>query len=176
MPRSIISLLILVATAASSGATQVGSWHHSSQGSGTALDKRWATAEPLPDASSQFTVNINAVINDDGLAIIDGGNTGGWAIDGKVCSDDEWRIAIDQQEFEIARTNRSTTGEATFLTFADPDAFWKAFKTGSRMAVQFTRSGKCISSDRKNASSVYMVVYSLRGSTAALKFIAGVAQ
>ncbi|MBT5218493.1 MAG: hypothetical protein HOM16_03275 [Woeseia sp.] len=104
MARSIISLLILVATAATAGTTQVGSWHHSIQGNGTAFDKRWATAEPLPDASSQFTVNMNAVINDGGLAIIDGGNTGGWAIDGKVCSDDEWRIAIDQQEFGIART------------------------------------------------------------------------
>jgi hypothetical protein len=174
MARSIIPLLIFVATAATAGTTQVGSWHHSIEGNGTAFDDRWVTAEPLPDASSQFTVNMHAVINDDGhLAIRNGGNTGGWAIDGKACSDDEWRIAIDQQEFEIARTNGSTTGKATFLTFVDPDAFWKAFKTGSRMGVQFTRSGKCISSERKNASSVYTLVYSLRGSAAALKFIAG---
>jgi len=176
MARSIILLLILIATSATAGTTQVGSWHHSIQGSGTALENRWATAEPLRDASSQFTVNINAVINDDGLAIRDGGNTGGWAIDGKVCSDDEWRIAIDQQEFKIARTSSSTTGEATFLEFVDPDAFWTAFKTGSRMAVQFTRSGQCISSEPKNASSIYTMVYSLRGSAAALKFIAGAAK
>ncbi|MCH7980539.1 MAG: hypothetical protein IID59_03465, partial [Proteobacteria bacterium] len=80
------------------------------------------------------------------------------------CDFENWRLAVDRQEFRIADSSRSTDNSATFLQPQDVTAFWQAFVDGSLLAVQFERT--C-----DGDMNVATMVYSLVGSQAAVEYV-----
>ncbi|MCB0230064.1 MAG: hypothetical protein KDH90_13225 [Anaerolineae bacterium] len=148
-------------------------WEFHIEGGGTPFEKRWAKTYPLTDESSSGsmigfaairTVERNPVLYIGDPSPLAKVLFSALAGEGLVCDFDNWRLAVDRQEFRIADSLRSTDDSATFLLPQDAIAFWQAFVDGSLLAVQLERT--C----NGNMEEVTMV-YSLNGSKAAVEYI-----
>jgi hypothetical protein len=148
-------------------------WELSVEGAGTPFESRWATTNPLTEESSAESELAFAGINasEGNLELYIGDPyaaaelllsvMAGEELD---CVFDNWRLAVDRQEFRIADVSRSTDNSATFLHPQDTKKFWQAFAGGSRLAVQVE---KTCDGDMNTVT----MVYSLVGSQAAVEFV-----
>lgn len=148
-------------------------WELSIEGAGTPFENRWATANPLTDESSAASelafAGVSAYEETLELFIRDPYSAAeiylsAMAGEEPECVFDNWRLAVDRQEFRIADTSRSTDNSATFLQPQNTTEFWQAFASGSRLAVQVERT--CYGD-----MNVVTMLYSLAGSQAALQFV-----
>jgi hypothetical protein len=140
---------IILLSAASGGVYAEGAWETHTEGNGTPFENRWANTDPLTDESSAGTMlgsaGINAEEDDLSLYVVHPYPVADALISALAgedldCKYDNWRLAVDRQEFAIADTNESTDNSATFLQPQDDTAFWDAFEAGSLLAVQVERT------------------------------------
>ncbi len=84
-------------------------------------------------------------------------------------------MSISRAALGVLKEEQSIDGSASFLQIATDqrDAFWEAFRTGSRLAVRYVETGKCIDYSNPDYAKSWTLVYSLSGSSAALDFVVG---
>ena len=143
------------------------------EGNGTSFEIHWASVHPMEDKSSEGTMLDQAGISaDEGelslyilhpYPVMDSIFS---ALAGKElkCAYDNWRLAVDRQEFKIDNTSEPTDKTATFLIPEEFKEFWEAFVAGSLLAVQLDR----ICDGEMN---MLTIVYSLAWSKAAVDFV-----
>lgn len=169
-----ISSILLILSSASVNA-EGSDWYPVTDGEGTPFESRWANVEPDWERSSGGTMMAAAGISgQDGnlnlyvihprpaLEAITSEFTG----TKDNCTHDNWRLAIDKQEFHIEETSLSTDSEATFIEPEYADSFWQAFLDGRWLAVQVER-------DCDGDVTRVTLVYSLRGSRLAADHVLG---